>query len=150
MRKRLTVIALAVAVASVMVFGGPASAGKPGTGTVREAELTGAEVVPGPGDPDGQGMARIIFYPMKHKICYRVTVSGIRTATRAHLHIGDAGEEGGMVKLNLLPPRNSARECVRDLGERFIKKIARNSSSYYVDVHDNEYPGGALRGQLHN
>ncbi len=130
-----------------IAIGGPALAGKPGTGTVREAELTGAEVVPTPGDPDGTGMARMIFYPMKNKICYRVTVSGIQTATKAHLHMGDAGEVGP-VKLNLLPPRNSARECIRGLGERFIRKIARNSSRYYVDVHNNEYPGGALRGQL--
>jgi hypothetical protein len=147
-RKRLVLIALAVAVASVIVFGGPASAGKPGTGTLREAELTGAEVVPTPGDLNGSGMGRFHFYPMKHKICYRVTVSGIQTATKAHLHMGGVGEEGSSVKLNLLPPRNSARECVRGLGERFIKKIAHNSSSYYVDVHNNEYPGGALRGQL--
>jgi hypothetical protein len=149
-RKRVFLIALVAGITSVMVFGGPASAGKPGTGTLREAALTGAEVVPTPGDPDGSGMARMIFYPMKNKICYRVTVSGIQTATKAHLHMGDAGEEGGPVKLNLLPPRNSARECIRGLGERFIKKIARNSSSYYVDVHNNEYPGGAVRGQLHN
>ena len=148
MRKRVFLIALVAAITSVMVFGGPASAGKPGTGTVREAELSGAEVVPGPGDPDGQGMAHMIFYPMKHKICYRVTVNNIQTATKAHLHMGDAGQEGGMVKLNLLPPRNSARECIRGLGERFIKRISHNSSSYYVDVHNNEYPGGALRGQL--
>jgi hypothetical protein len=46
------------------------------------------------------------------KICYRVTVSGIQTATKAHLHMGNAVEEGDIVKLNLLPPRNSARECV--------------------------------------
>jgi len=149
-RKRVFLIALAAAITSVMVFGGPASAGKPGTGTVREAELTGAEVVPAAGDPDGRGMARMIFYPMKNKICYRVTVSGTRTATKAHLHMGKAGEEGGMVKLNLLPPRNSARECIRGLGERFIRRISSNSSRYYVDVHNNEYRGGALRGQLHH
>ena len=104
--------------------------------------------MPGPGDHNGSGMGRFHFYPMKNKICYRVTVSGIQTATKAHLHMGD--EEGGMVKLNLLPPRNSARECARGLGERFIKRIARNSSSYYVDVYNNEYPDGAVRGQLHN
>src|SRR5215216_1525697 len=132
-RKRLVLITLAVVVASVMAFGGPASAGKPGTGTLREAELTGAEVVPTPGDPNGSGMARFHFYPMKNKICYRVTVSGIQTATKAHLHMGNAGEVGP-VKLGLLPPRNSARECIRGLGERFIKKIARNPSRYYVDV----------------
>ena len=61
MRNRLVLIALA-ACASVMVFGGPASAGRPGTGTIREAELTGAEVVPDPGDPNGTGMARMIFW----------------------------------------------------------------------------------------
>lgn len=148
MRKRVVLIALAAAITGVIIFAGPASAGRPGTGTIREAELTGAEVVPAPGDPNGTGMARMIFYPQKNKICYRVTVSGIQTATRAHLHMGDAGEEGGMVKLNLIPPRNSARECIRGLGERFIKKISHNSSSYYVDVHNNEYPDGALRGQL--
>ena len=148
MRNRLVLIALAAAFASVMVFGGPASAGRPGTGTIREADLAGAEVVPDPGDPNGTGMARMIFYPQKHKICYRVTVSGIQTATRAHLHMGDAGERNDTVKLHLLPPRNSARECIRGLGERFIKKISRNSSSYYVDVHNDEYPDGALRGQL--
>jgi hypothetical protein len=148
MRDRLILIALAATLASVMIFAGPASAGRPGTGTIREAELTGTQVAPTPGDPTGTGMARMIFYPQKNKICYRVTVSGIQTATKAHLHMGDAGEEGGMVKLNLLPPRNSARECVRGLGDRFIKKISRDSSSYYVDVHNNEYPDGALRGQL--
>lgn len=147
MRKRVFLIALVVAITSVVVFGGAASAGKPGTGTGREAELTGAEVSPSPGDPDGTGMARMIFYPMKNKICYRVTVSGIQTATEAHLHMGNAGEVGP-VKLGLLPPRNSARECIRGLGERFIRRIARHSSRYYVDVHNNEYPGGALRGQL--
>jgi hypothetical protein len=146
-RKKAFLIALVAGITCVMVFGGPVSAGKPGTGTVREAELTGAEVVPTAGDPNGTGMARMIFYPMKNKICYRVTVSGIQTATKAHLHMGNAGEVGP-VKLGLLPPRNSARECIRGLGERFIRKIASNSSRYYVDVHNNEYPGGALRGQL--
>jgi hypothetical protein len=62
--------------------------------------------------------------------------------------MGDAGERSDAVKLNLLPPRNSARECVRGLGERFIKRISRDSSGYYVDVHNKAYPGGALRGQL--
>ena len=148
MRKRMVLILLAAALSGTLVFGGTASAGKPGTGTLREVELSGAEVVPTPGDPDGAGRGRFHLYPMKNKICYRVTVSGIQTATKAHLHKGDPGEQGNVVKLNLRPPRNSARECIRGLGEKFIKKIAHNSSSYYVDVHSNEYPGGALRGQL--
>ena len=148
MRNRFVLIALAIAMASVMVLSGPASAGKPGAGTKRKVQLSGAAVVPGPGDADGTGRGRFYLYPMKNKICYRVTVNNVAPATKAHLHMGDAGERGGMVKLNLLRPRNSARECIRGLGEKFIKNIGRDSSSYYVDVHNNEFEGGALRGQL--
>jgi len=43
-------------------------------------------VVPGPGDTQGMGESRFIFYPNKHKICYTIQVSGIARATSAHLH----------------------------------------------------------------
>ena len=148
MRKRAFLITLAVVMTSTMVFGDTVMAGRPGTGTQREADLTGAEVVPATGDADGTGNARLTLYPNKNKICYRIEVSNMDMATAAHLHMGSAGEEGSVV-LKLRPPRDgSSRECIRGLGERFIKKVARNSSGYYVDVHNAEFPSGAVRGQL--
>lgn len=148
MRKRVFLFASVLAIVVVAVFGGPALAGRPGTGTVREATLTGTEVVPQPGDPDGTGLARLTLYPNKHKICYRITVSGIAPATAAHLHRAPAGQNGP-VKLGLLPPRDeSSRECIRGLDEGFIRRIGRNSSGYYVDVHNRAFPAGAVRGQL--
>ena len=65
-------IAAVVATVAVFVFGGTAQAGRPGIGAIREATLTGAQVVPVGGDPDGMGEARFIFYSNKNKVCYTV------------------------------------------------------------------------------
>ena len=142
-------IAAVVATAAVFVFGGTAQAGRLGTRAIREATLTGAEVVPNEGDPDGSGEARFIFYPNKNKICYTIQVAGIERATSAHLHGASAGEVGP-VKLALNPPRAGTSEhgCIRGLGERLIKRISGNPTGYYVDVHDAVHQGGALRGQI--
>ena len=155
MRKRIFITAAAIAMAGVVIFGGTAQAGRPGTGAIREATLTGEQVVPVPGDPNetgdpqGSGEARFIFYPNKNKICYTIQVLGIDRAKSAHLHEAPAGETGP-VKLGLNPPQDgtSEHECIRGLGERFIKKISGNPTGYYADVHNTDYPGGALRGQL--
>ncbi len=91
----------------------------------------------------------MIVYPQKNKICAAINVSNIGTATTAHLHQAPAGRTGP-VRLELPPPRDgrSEHECVRGLSTRFIKKIGRSPSNYYVDVHNNEFPGGAVRDQL--
>ena len=54
------------------------------------------------------------------------------------------------MKLTLNPPRDdtSEHECIRGLGERFIKKISGNPTGYYADVHNEAFPDGAVRGQL--
>ena len=151
MRKMRFFSATIVAMAGVLVFGGTALAGRPGTGAIRPATLTGAEVVSDRGgDPDGVGEASLIFYPNKNKICYTIRVSNIARATSAHLHEAPAGRTGP-VKLRLDPPPADGtmdHECIRGLGERFIKRISGDPTGYYVDVHNTEYPDGAVRGQL--
>ena len=148
-RSRILYTAAVMVASCVFVFGGTAQAGRPGTGAIREATLAGARVVPGPGDTQGMGESRFIFYPNKHKICYTIQVSGIAGATSAHLHEAPVGEVGP-VRLRLNPPRDGAseHECIWGLGERFIKRISGNPTGYYVDVHNDEHPDGAVRGQL--
>jgi hypothetical protein len=80
-RKRGFLVALVVVMMITMVFDGAALAGKPGRGTVLEANLTGT------GDTDGAGYFHATTYPAKNKICYRISASNIGTATAAHLHV---------------------------------------------------------------
>src|SRR5690349_24434193 len=59
------------------------------------AVLSGASEVPGPGDPDGSGIAVVTINGTT--INYSVLVQGIGVATAAHIHRGAAGISGPVV-----------------------------------------------------
>lgn len=114
------------------------------------AILRGSEEVPGPGDPDGIGVAGVQLDAQGGKICTDIAVANIETATAAHIHVGPAGVAGPIVVhfTSLLVPGTSiARGCVA-VSPTLIAAIAANPSGYYVNVHNARYPAGAVRGQL--
>jgi CHRD domain len=146
MRIRLNgLVALIAALVATLSLAGLAAAddgGRPLTTT-----LTGAAEIPGPGDPDGSGTATIRLNPGLGEICYTLTVTGIAPASAAHIHEAPAGEAGAVVVPLMAPTDGSSSACVtadRDL----ILDIIQNPEEYYVNVHNAEYPAGALRGQL--
>jgi len=109
--------------------------------------LTGAAEVPGPGDPDGTGTARLTFNPGKSQVCYELTVDKIAPANGAHIHSGAAGKAGPPI-ISLAPPANgSSKECA-PLEQEKIMDVLKNPGNYYVNVHNAEFPNGALTGQL--
>jgi hypothetical protein len=111
-------------------------------------ELTGAAEVPGPGDPDGSGTASITLNHGQGEVCFELTVSDIAVATAAHIHVGPAGVAGPVV-VGLAPPASgSASGCVSDVDRDLIKNIIQHPEEYYVNVHNAEFPAGAVRGQL--
>lgn len=108
--------------------------------------LTGSEEVPGPGDPDGSGFAVVAAIPEAGLVCYGVVVFGIAPATAAHIHEAPRGVAGPVV-VGLEPPSSGGSGgCVSNQAE--AEDIAEDPSDYYVNVHNTEFPGGALRGQL--
>ena len=111
-------------------------------------KLTGAAEVPSKGDPDGSGTAKVTLNPGQGQICYELAVKGIGTANAAHIHAGAAGQAGG-VKVPLEAPsaEGSSKGCA-DVDQALVKQIMDKPSDYYVNVHNAEYPNGALRGQL--
>jgi CHRD domain-containing protein len=110
--------------------------------------LTGAAEVPGPGDPDGSGTATITLNPGQGQVCFELTVSGIAPAAAAHIHVGPVGVAGPVV-VGLAPPTSgSSSGCISDVNSDLIKNIIQHPEEYYVNVHNAEYPAGALRGQL--
>jgi hypothetical protein len=111
-------------------------------------DMSGAEEVPGPGDPDGTGTATITLDPSQGEVCFELTVSNIEPATAAHIHVAPVGEAGPVV-VPLEPPTDgSSSGCVSDVDRALIQNIIQNPDQYYVNVHNEEFPDGAVRGQL--
>ncbi|MDQ3661690.1 MAG: CHRD domain-containing protein [Actinomycetota bacterium] len=126
--------------------------GTAGAVTPRNATLSGAAEVPGPGDPNGSGRARLKLYPAKGKICYRVAWSRIQNPAAGHIHKGTA-DVAGPVKVTLFDRviRNNDyyRACAKGLAKRLVRKIKQHPKRWYVNLHNETYPEGAIRGQLH-
>ena len=138
-------IILFVLVAAVTIV--LASQEKPHGGRPLTATLTGAAEVPGPGDADGAGSAKITLNHGQGQICYELAVSNIGTATAAHIHIG-APDKAGDVVVGLDAPADGSSDGCVNLDKDKIKALMDNPAGYYINVHNAEFPDGAVRGQL--
>ena len=110
--------------------------------------MTGAAEEPNDGDPDGSGTTKLRINPGQGQVCYEITVTGIEPATLAHIHRGGVTEAGPPV-VTLEPPTDgSSSGCVENVDKALLQEIIRNPSAFYVNVHNDTYKAGALRGQL--
>jgi hypothetical protein len=110
-----------------------------------EASLTGEKEVPGPGDPNGRGEAEVKVY--KAKVCYTLEVRRIAPAAAAHIHLGLRGEAGPIVAELKPPTDGSSSGCVA-VPRALSLELKEHPGRYYVNVHNEPYPDGAVRGQL--
>ena len=121
--------------------------GRPFRTTLTGAAEVTAQGVPNQGDLDGRGTAELRLNPGQEEICYTLTVTGIAPASAAHIHVGPATSTGPIVVHLAAPAFGVSSGCVsadRDV----IKAIIQSPASYYVNVHNADFPLGALRGQL--
>lgn len=119
-------------------------------GTVGESYqtgLVGSQEVPGPGDPDGTGTAKITADATTNQVCYDLTTQGITRPTAAHLHRGRSGEAGPPVVPFDAPSSGASDGCV-SVDKTVAAGVIADPASYYVNVHNADYPAGAIRGQL--
>lgn len=143
---------LPVAAAGVLVAGAAfAQTAKQGgrTFTVEmtgEAEVTAAGV-PNQGDLDGTGTAEITINVGQSRICYSLEVDGIEPAAAAHIHEAPATTTGSIV-VPLEPPTDGDSSACVEVDKELAKAINKDPRNYYVNVHNEPFPGGALRGQL--
>jgi hypothetical protein len=138
------------------------------------AQLDGREEV-GPagnlaiaGDPDGRGEAYVFGIDGRNDVvCYNLTVrriagldqaplAGVRMA---HIHRGARGENGPVVANLAWPQGGQSADCLDGLNQRsrfaadvdppaLIAELLAYPERFYVNVHNDEYRAGALRGQL--
>jgi CHRD domain len=111
--------------------------------------LTGSEEVPGPGDPDGEGAAQIDVDPANGTVCATWDLVDIDSATAAHIHAGAAGVSGAVVVTLPTPEADgSGGDCVSGQDTAVLQAIVDDPDAYYVNVHTDPFPDGAIRGQL--
>ena len=137
---------LAVLAGSTFAIIGTAGLAQEG-GRKLPTTLTGAEEVPGPGDPDGTGTATLRVNPGQKQICYTLTVSNIAPATGAHIHEAPPGRAGPIV-VGLQPPADGSSKACATVTRELALEILKRPSDYYVNVHNGPFPRGAVRGQL--
>ena len=123
---------------------------KDGTAVALKARLSATEEVPGPGVKDGVGAALINIAGTK--VCSELKATMGEKPLKAHIHKGAMGASGPVV-VDLMPSfkpgeaaqaSNTCVETTADIAAQLIADPAR----YYVNIHSDGHPDGAMRGQL--
>lgn len=109
------------------------------------AVLLGDLEVGDDGDPDGKATATIAIDG--GKLCYDVDYHKIAPVTMAHIHAGAAGKAGDPV-VTLKPDADEYLKGCTAVTPEIAAALLANPGDYYVNVHTNELPKGAIRGQL--
>jgi hypothetical protein len=99
------------------------------------------------GDLDGTGTARLMLNYGQGRVCYEITVSNIATPTAAHIHEAPPTLPGPIVVPLFTTSGTTMKGCV-EAGQDLIKEIIQNPQDYYVNVHNADFPAGAIRGQI--
>jgi hypothetical protein len=170
-----TSTSLAAALLALAAWAPHANAGH--LNTVLEARLDGInEVATGAtssaivGDPDGRAEAYVFGIDGDTRtLCYLIVgvqkIADLPLAPgngrAAHIHEGARGTNGPVVANLAWPQDGQAGDCLTEgegegtPGVKFptgepgiVQRILANPQNFYINIHNTEYPGGALRGQL--
>lgn len=95
------------------------------------------------GDADGAGSATVRLRPAVRRVCATISWSGIQKPAAAHIH----RRSDGQVVVDLTGSVTGGGRCVR-AARPVIRAVAARPGRYYVNVHNETYPAGAVQGTL--
>ncbi len=139
------------------------------TNAVLTTTLDGSAEVPSSGDMsqmvgDSTGTGHAYVFGIdgdNTTLCYVLEVSSIQlvpvgSGMAAHIHEGAMGENGPVVAALAGPEDGNAADCLTE-GEEgkfpmeeagIVQRILNNPADFYINVHNPQFPDGAIRGQL--
>lgn len=155
MRKRIGAILTVGAVCALALYGvAQARHGHLRTALDGAQEINAETGEPGAGDPDGSGSAKIRLLPNADQVCFNLKWSNIASPTAAHIHEAAKGSNGGVVvglfagDAPLPSTISGVNGCASGVDDALSDEIRNNPAGFYVNIHNSDYPGGAIRGQL--
>ena len=95
------------------------------------------------GDPDGSGRFSVELDAENGEVCYRYTVDKIGRPKLVQILRGPIGSNGPLV-MSL----EAGRDVCVDADPRLVNQMIANPGDYYVNFFNEEFPTGAIRGQL--
>lgn len=116
-------------------------------GRALQVALTGEAETPA-GDPVGTGTATIRLREGQGQVCYTLAAKNLPSAVAAHIHRGEAGAAGPVVIPLQTPNASGVSSGCTTVARALVAAISSNPASFYANVHTNEFPAGAIRGQL--
>ncbi len=152
---------MGAATLAALVLGSALAAGG---GRTISVPMTGAQE-PGGGDPDAMGTATFNINVGHETLCYTLSWTGIGGTDAdptndaiwgGHIHQAPAGVAGGIAIHLFGAPMEAptaygstatVSDCVTVPREELVDLFA-DLENYYINIHNDEFPGGAIRGQL--
>jgi hypothetical protein len=102
----------------------------------------------GAGDNNGRGSFSATLDG--NRLCYGLTVANIGDPVAAHIHRGGRNANGDVV-ITLRHPRagdpGASGRCTQISGA-LADGLRDNPRRFYVNVHNERFPAGAIRGQV--
>lgn len=148
------VVAALSATALVALIMAPIAPAKPERGVKLRAILKGKNEVPGPGDPTGTGKVSLVLDAKRARVCFTLSVRDLAPITAGFIIEGGRNEAGAAV-LRLFKDADGLdgdgsfdQRCLRKVDKKLIRSVASEPDRYAVNIRNNEYPDGAVRGPL--
>jgi CHRD domain-containing protein len=149
MSKRLMLV-----VAVVLVVGsaiGVTFAGAQG-GADDNANALTARLSPPSGSQDTNGVGAAAVTISGTRVCLAISFSGLSRVAAAHIHRGARGTNGPVVVdpkfTGASGTRGTLGRCVTPNAGTTAAQIRSNPRGFYVQIHTQRTPAGAVRGQL--
>ena len=148
--RRIPILLLAIALGAVAVGLAATAQGQSGGSTSNKVlfgVLKGTSETPR-GDTDGYGAASGVIDGTR--FCWSISVRNIAKPNAAHIHEGRSGQAGEVV-IPLKAPSSGDPGVVSGcskIDSSLASELRSKPSEYYWNVHNANYPGGAVRGQV--
>lgn len=150
-----SVLFLASAAVAAAAFAQPVAEGgrKFVTTLTGQAELNGGRLT---ADMDGTGTAYVTVNVGQGRVCWSLeNLANLDTLVASHIHQGPINGQGP-IRINFFDFGQpiDLEGCVEAgttphlFDRNRLRDVLEHPENYYVNIHTNTFPGGAIRGQL--